>query len=343
MRHSYELASGGRQPPDDSPALAILSHQDAHASRSPRWRVGLVCVTLLTILAIAAPAHAIVILKKGAKEPLFGHLVRQTDAAVVIRETTDTGGVRETTIPRSEIDELLVTVSPERLTALDPAQPQLYREYAEELAEKARDPEARETAIRLFHISAYRGDGKLRKSALLGLTGLASSPAQARQWRAAAYLLDPAHDRATLEQSSAPVFASSPASRAAVAELLRAVRAVRQAKPSETRRILDGETVTPAFILIAKTITREELLALATTKPLADATLRQLLAAEVKLEQALVSQAPTPPPTAETITTSWRTALRPGGLAPLPSLDLLHLTPYDPRASVFRGGKWVVP
>jgi hypothetical protein len=302
----------------------------------------LVFATLLAILAIANPAHAVVILKKGAKEPLFGHLVRQTDAAVVIRETTESGAVRETTIPRSEIDELIVTVSPERLAALDPARPQQYREYAEELAEKSRDPEARETAIRLFHIAAHRGDGKLRKSALLGLTGLASSPVQARQWRAAAYLFDPEHDRATLEQSSEPVVASSPANRAALSELLRAVRAIRQAKPSETRRILDGDSVASAFDLIAKTITREELLALATTKPLSDAALRQLLAAEVKLEQALVSQTP-PPPTAETITTSWQTALRPGGLAPLPSLDLLHLTPFDPRACAFREAKWVVP
>jgi hypothetical protein len=301
------------------------------------------CAILLAILAIASPARAVVILKKGAKEPLFGHLVRQTDAAVVIRETTDTGAPRETTIPKSEIDELILTVSPERLAALDPAVPQHYREYAEELAEKARDPEAREAAIRLFHIAAYRGDGKLRKSALLGLTGLATSPAQSRQWRAAAYLLDPAHDRTTLEQSSAPIAASSPTSRAALSELLRAVRAVRQAKPSETRRILDGETVNPALPVIAKTLTRDELLALATTKPIPDAALRQLLAAEVQLEQALANQAPTPAPSAESITTSWQTALRPGGLAPLPSLDLLYLTPFDPRACVFRAGKWVVP
>jgi hypothetical protein len=340
MRLNSEMASGGRKPSEKTLTRSVSEGADR---RSPRLRFGLVCAAVIITFAWPAPVHAVVVLKKGAKEPLFGHLVSQTDAAIVLRETTAGGAPRETTIPRSEIDELIVTVSPDRLAALDPNEPQLYREYAEELAEKARDPEARETAIRLLHIAAYRGNGKLRKSALLALAGLASTPAQARHWRAAAYLLDPEHDRATLEQSSAPVAASSPANRAALSELLRAVRAVRQAKPSETRRILDGETVTPAWDVISKTITREELLALATTKPLPDAVLRQLLAAEVQLERALAMQAPTPAPSAETVSTSWQTALRPGGLDPLPSLDLLHLTPFDPRASVWRDGKWVVP
>jgi hypothetical protein len=148
-----------------------------------------------------------------------------------------------------------------------------------------------------------------------------------------------------LEQRTVSVNASTPAARESLGQLLHAVRAIRQARPSETRRILDGDAVGPALDLIAKAITRDELLALATTKPIPDAALRQLLSAELALERALGGQSVEKPSETSTTTptTDWSRALRPGGLAPLPSLELLHLTPFDPRECVFRDGKWVVP
>ena len=100
--------------------------------------------------------------------------------------------------------ELMITVLPERLAELDPARPQSYLEYAEELAEKRRDPEARDAAMRLFAIAAARGESKVRHSALLGLIELARSPQEERRFRAAAYLHDPAHDLSLLETSLAP-------------------------------------------------------------------------------------------------------------------------------------------
>ncbi len=91
----------------------------------PRLRVGLVCLTLWTLFSV--PAHAIVILKKGASEPLMGYLVRQDENTIVVREMLEGGASREHAIRRADIDELLVTVAPERLAALDPGQPQHYR------------------------------------------------------------------------------------------------------------------------------------------------------------------------------------------------------------------------
>src|SRR5206468_9849498 len=96
----------------------------------------------------------------------------------------------------------IITVSPERLAALDPSKPQDYREYAEELAEKQRDPEARDTAIRLYAIAAARGDDNLRHSALLGLIALARNPDEERLFRAAGYRFDSGHELTILTAST---------------------------------------------------------------------------------------------------------------------------------------------
>jgi hypothetical protein len=324
-----DKASGGREPPE--------------ACSWTRFKCQLIsCAAVVLCFTLAAPAHGVVILKKGTTQPLMGYLVRQDATTVVLREVLADGTSREHTILRTQIDELLLPVSAERLAALDPARPQQYREYAEELAEKARDPEAREAAIRLFHIAAYSGDDKLRRSALLGLAGLAASPAEERRFRAAAYLYDAEHPPAFIVRRTAVPTARTPAARAELAALLGALRAIRQGRPSETRRFLNDAAVHEPLALLVEIITREQLLALATTKPLADPSLRQLLAAEIALELALAegeAAAATPAPES----TAWSAAASPGGLAPLPSLDLLHLTQFDPRASVFRDGKWVVP
>jgi hypothetical protein len=295
------------------------------------------------VSALASPADAVVVLKKGTTEPLIGYLVRQDASAVVLREVLADGTSRELTILRTQIDELVLTVSPERLAALDAAQPQQYREYAEELAEKARDPEAREAAIRLYHIAAFQGDEQLRRSALLGLAGLASSSSDERRYRAAAYLHDAEHPPALITRPSVVRAARTPAARAELAGLLGALRAIRQGRPSETRRFLNDAAAHEPLALLAEIITREQLQALAaTTRPLSDQALRQLLAAEIALESALVegeAAAPLPAPAP----TAWSTAAGPGGLDPLPPLDLLHLTQFDPRASLYRDGKWVAP
>jgi hypothetical protein len=290
----------------------------------------------------SVPAHAIVILKKGASEPLMGYLVRQDENTIVVREMLEGGASREHAIRRADIDELLVTVAPERLAALDPGQPQHYREYAEELAEKSRDPEARDAALRLFHIAAFHGGERLRTSSLLGLAALAASPAEERRLRAAAYLHHPEHPRSLVSPPAAAPAPRTPQDRQALEKLLQAVRAIRQGRPSESRRILNEPAMAEHVAILAGTITREQLLALATTRPLSDASLRQLLAAEIALEEAL-SDRPAAEAPADERATTWSAAAKPGGLDPLPSLDLLHLTPFDPRASVYRDGKWVAP
>src|SRR3954465_9276597 len=122
----------------------------------------------LAMLCMPAAACAAVVIVKGSNQPVMGYLVRQDERSVVLREVLPGGKTRESSFARGNIDELIITVAPEKLAALEPARLNEYLEYAEEWAEKLRDPEARETALRLYGIVAARGDGSLRRSAMLG-------------------------------------------------------------------------------------------------------------------------------------------------------------------------------
>jgi hypothetical protein len=157
--------------------------------------IALACLALCLFARIAS---AVVVLPKGASAPVMGYLIRHDERIVVVRQPTADGKSRELRFAPREIDELIITVSPERLETLDPAKPAAYFEYAEELAEKRRDPEARDAAIRLYAICAARGDDRVRHSALLGLIALARSPDEERRFRAATYLFDAEHDESVL-------------------------------------------------------------------------------------------------------------------------------------------------
>jgi hypothetical protein len=90
-----------------------------------------------------------------------------------------------------EDDGKKATIDVKRLEALSPAKPKEYRDYAEELAAHQGDPEARYMAQRLFLIAAYLAPKELGSSCMLRMSALASSTAEARKYRAMAFLLDP--------------------------------------------------------------------------------------------------------------------------------------------------------
>jgi hypothetical protein len=150
------------------------------------------------VLSVVNLAHAVVVLPKGASQPVMGYIVREDARSIVVRQPLPGGKNRESSFLKKDLDELIITVSPQRLSELTPDKPALYIEYAEELAEKQRDPEARDAAIRLYAIAAARGDAAVRHSALLGLISLARSADEARLFRAAAFRFDPRHDESIL-------------------------------------------------------------------------------------------------------------------------------------------------
>ncbi len=161
-----------------------------------RWAVLL--VGALIFLA-PQPASAVIIFLKGQDQPLLGYLVRETSDVVVFRQLLEDGQQRRRTLSKSEIEDLIISVSDERLEKLERSDPQAYREYAEELSEKRKDPDAQETAIRLFLIAAYLDTDRLGRSCLLGMAGLARDEAEQRRFMAMAYLLDPKHDSSLLK------------------------------------------------------------------------------------------------------------------------------------------------
>jgi hypothetical protein len=295
-------------------------------------------IAALALWLYPASSEAIVVLKRGADMPIMGYLVSQDEASVVVREVLDGGRTREQRIERSEIEELLVTVDPKRLEALDPREPRQYLEYAEELTEKARDPEAREAAERLFHIAAWLAEGPVRQSSILGLAAMSPAADEQRRLEAIALLVDPQAGRvavATLEGDTRPAIPPS-----VQPDVLAAVRLLRQGKPREAADLGKQPAVAAAFDALAPTLNSEQFAALCQLRELTSEHLRRLLT----IELALLPGGEGKLPAADTpAAATWGQLVGRGGLAPLPSLDLLHLTRHDPRACLYREGKWQIP
>ncbi|HUE69638.1 MAG TPA: hypothetical protein VMP01_02020 [Pirellulaceae bacterium] len=298
------------------------------------------------LLLFASSAHAVVVYKKGTTQPIAGYLVREDDREVVLRQSRADGRSEDVAIAKEEIEELLHTVDPERLAALDPARPQDYREYADELAEKKLDPEARDAALRLYVIAAYVGQASRLPGAdpahapLLGLIALARSPEEEARFRAAAYLSDPRHDSALLKVPSAIASSAAPSNPAAQRKLLDAVQQIRRGKGDVAARLIVQPDIAAELAAARAIVTKEEFLRLCRTRELDDGELKTLLTLELALETALF-----PPPTAASAkdaARSWSQLLA----QPQPSvrpLSLAHLTEFNPRQCVYREGKWVEP
>lgn len=301
-------------------------------------------IAVLMVLALLPPsmrsAHAVVVLPKGSDQPVMGYLVREDSRTIVVRQVLPGGKSRDIPFSKSDLEELIITVSRERLAELDPARPQLYREYAEELAEKQRDPEARDTAIRLYAIAAHRGDDKLRHSALLGLISLARTADEERRFRAAAYLYDSQHDATILVAPSAAPVIRHNLPRASP-QLVSVFRLARQGKGSAAKAILDRPEVRAEVNQLSSLITLEDLAAACAARQLTSEQLQQLLKAELVLEGGAAPAMAGAGPAAKSAT--WSDAWRTGGLSPLPSVKLEALTEFDPTACIYREGKWMKP
>jgi len=301
-------------------------------------RISLVIALLAAILVYAQPARAVVVYKKGSNKPVAGHLVRQNGNEVVVRDESSSG-LKEIIIPRSEIEDFIETVSAERLATLSPSRPQEYREYAEEVAEKKLDPEARQTAVRLFQIAAWLDPAKTGRGALLGLVSVARPGEEEARFRVAAYLFDPRHERALLGQISAAA-GKSKQEDDPVQKLLEALRQLRRGRGQQARAAIAPPAVNDELTAHQGILSREEFLAACSAKELSDEQLRKILELELTLDSRLSGRGEE---RAQTTLASWNDAVRAGNLAAVPSLQFDKVTPFDPRESVYRQGKWQRP
>lgn len=200
------------------------------------WKTAIRCgFALGCLLVSASPAAADIIYVKEQTQPIRGYFVREDEQTVTLREVRPDGSTAERSIPRDQIEDLIRSVSDQRLSELDPSKPDAYREYAEELAEKRKDPDAQQTSIRLFQIAAVLDPERLGRSCLLGMVPLARTAEEQRRFRAMAYLLDPAHDVALLQSVTQPFTNATPSTlEEKQAEfLLKSLRMLRQGKRKE--------------------------------------------------------------------------------------------------------------
>jgi hypothetical protein len=211
------------------------------------------------MIALAAePAGAVIIFLKGVDQPIRGYLLRESERSLLIDQVLPDGSTQKRRLAQSEIEDLLKTVSTERLAELDPEEPDRYREYAEELAEKWKDPEARATAIRLFLIAADLEPQRLGRSCLLGMVPLASSEAQRRRFQAMAYLLDGSHNPRLLSMPVTPRARPKQLDPKQAKFVLRALRLLRQGKRREARTQARRSKMEQRLGKLTATITYEE-------------------------------------------------------------------------------------
>lgn len=334
-----------------------------------RW---LLLTAGLAASVLTEPVHAVLIELVPSGKQVAGYLVSRDDKKLSLRRRP---GEKEKVeeFERAKI-KIIHEVDQARLGALTKEKPKEYRDYAEELAEKQADPEARDLAVRLFLIAAYLDRENLARGCLLSMSNLAP-PAEARKYRAMAYLLDPRHDRTVLQ-----VYQPEKPSEAARANYVLALQHFRRGLYAEALRYAAKEGVADFFDsapglmnyqtfvatckggecktckgrgailcprcngkgilggMICNDCNRQGRLVCPDCnrgkRELTDDQLRLILRAEY--EEASAGQSN---PAAE----SWSTLLGNYRPTPVPALTLETLTEYDPRQCVFRGGKWVEP
>ena len=300
----------------------------------PRWTLLLFC-----LLAVwTAPCLGVIILQKDSTETIKGFLVSQNDMRVIVDELLPTGETRQLVILRSAIDVMIISVALDRLEALQPDQPRSYRDDADELAEKREDPEARNTAIRLYLLAAHLDPKGQGRSSLLSMAELARSPNEERKFRAMVYLLDPAHDRGELKPPSLTVAPKIKLTKSQRTMLLTAIRALRDGNRREALNFSRRPLFQEIFKRYSSILTLEEFsdAAAQRNKQLPTNVLGRLITVELLvLDLPLKDEL-------STVDIRWSTILKNGQDTPVTPLSLETITEFDPNENVFKNNHWGV-
>ncbi len=297
-------------------------------------------VALVVLFPLSYALGAVVYLK-GKKEPVAGFVESSDDDSIELRIETPEGEPLHRRILRTEIDLLLQPVSPSRLAQLSPENPKAYREYAEELVEKASDPEAVETAARLFMIAAHLDPQKEGRSALLGMTPLMTDAQGVKRLRAMAYLTDPNHDAALLEGNLQATASGTPLDESMRDEVINVLQMLRKGERADARQQLQRDEIQAALQQGTSKITLQDCLALVQGNcpgceqgKIPPYMMQKLVAAELELSTSETSMEVQP---------QWGFFIDQSFLKPLPVLSLDKATRFDPRKCVYRDGKWIEP
>jgi hypothetical protein len=217
---------------------------------------------------------------------------------------------------------------------LDPKRPGDYRDYAEELAEKRRDPDALDMSLRLYLIAAYLAPERLGRSSLLGMAALARNSEEEARFRAMAFLLDPDRDVGLLKQSEAEARSTQVPDEKARILALKVVQAMRRGERRTARTRAKSLQVRAVLDFYADLITYDEFMEV--QEPVPPQMLHRLLKLELLLsadhEDAAQDGAQSP--------SAWSQVVSRDGTAPIRGLSLQTLTEFNPRECVYRDGVW---
>lgn len=298
-------------------------------------------ITFLLLIAVSCQTAKAVLVQLESGEQVFGHFLREDDTKITISAVGDDGRTRERTfLKNSEVKNIVYTVDRERLGELSPDSPEDYRNYAEILAGKKRDPEARDTALRLYYLAASLDRENLGFSSVLGMIPLARSPDEEMKFRSMAYLLDPAHDDSIL---APPKVSRSdlPTTEAGAEGLLTAIQHIRSPLARDVsnqgrvaRNFLEKSEVQRELKRYAGIISFDELMEAARSPDLSDAELAKV----IQVEMAITGTRDAPAADEEG---SWQSAAAKFGFAPVITVHWPTMTEFDSQKPVFADGKWV--
>jgi hypothetical protein len=297
----------------------------------------LALLTFLVIGSLAAPCWAVIVFQKNQDEPIRGFLIHEDGIHIEVHEPLPSGDVRKHILPRVSIDDIIRAVEPDRLAALTPESPEGYRSYAEDLAGKTEDPEARAMAIRLYLIAAYLEPVELGRSCLLGMAGLARSPKEEKAFRAMAFSLDPDHDPALLKAPKTIVADFTGITDNDRQALRTALQLLRTGKMNEARHYFQRPPVQAAATYYAHIISESEYQeAIRAAGRLTPRLLRKFLTLEITLSATAPTAVSDEPP----VFAPWSQLVARDDTQPIKPQNLTTLTEFDPRQSIFRKGKW---
>lgn len=306
--------------------------------------------------ALADPARGVIVELSDGKRAA-GRMVKDEPGQIVIAARAADGGTENRTIERKSIQRIIVTVEPKRLEELKPSEPESYRELAEEIAAKKEDPEARETALRLYLIAAYRDPTNLGRGCLKAMAELAETPEESRRYQAMAYVLDPKRQGTEPKIDFGPALTASPGASGSMTsnDFLKCLRAYREGKYKDAANLVKKPAAQRGFQRCKDVLRLEDFLeACASGMTPQGTTIDQARKTEAVRLGSLRAEAreiarSIPPgklqigAPAAGAKESWSITAHTRGLAPVRPLDLEAITDFDPRESVFRGDRWIKP
>ena len=272
------------------------------------------------------------IIFKGDQKPLYGFITKQSDSQITIKVYDEESKATFRTVERDEIYRIVETVSQDKLSLLKPTNPKDYRDYAELLAAKKQDPEAREMAIRLSIITAYLDTSQLRQSALRILVSLARNDQERRVFSALAFKYG-ASQSVGQASSIGDLSQIDRSQRQALAECI-ALSRYRKGKRAINR--VRDENLGEIFQLMNSDVSLAKFEGLCEKNKLSASELASLLFLELKLRRSLPNELDQ-----TTSSSGWGKLVEEGKNKPIRPVEIVTATEFDPRESTFVEGEWI--